>query len=495
MNLNIAYLEHFHLKYNPFPVAPDTTDFFISRNIDRIITEIIHGIETRKGFIVMVGEVGLGKTTIGRRIVSMMEESGVETSLVLHTGFQGAELLKEINRDFKTGADSGTPGDQLRILNNFLLDKNAEGKNCAIIIDDAQNLSSESLELVRMISNLESDREKLVQVLLIGQPELLTKLASPGLRQLKSRIMIQQEARPLNRAELKRYISFKLNAAGNDGTTGVSNGGLRTIYRATKGNLRKVNILMDRCLYAGFALDTTKISMRIVKKAVQDLDGRSMKSYRRPISWAVAGVFGIFFVAGLYLSAGGFVLSKVTPRTGAGVVSARLNREVPDQVFSFLRDYGLSSYASDFFEGLTHGSLNAVSKRIFRDTGMCLVELVALPESVRRRFGVLAFPAQDSGKQRFFVFWRPKLLVRQFYYGYQGPEIRKIQQMLAKFRLYHDYMDGIVGKNLMKAIVEFQKQMGLRITGYPDQDTLFLMCNMKETGLYGANDRSAKTAG
>ncbi|RLB35154.1 MAG: general secretion pathway protein GspA, partial [Deltaproteobacteria bacterium] len=131
MNANISYLEHFHLKYNPFPVAPDTKNFYISQTIDRIIAEITHGIETRKGFMILVGEVGLGKTTIGRKIMSMLEQAGIETSMILHTGFQGAELLKEINRDFKIRARGGGLGDQLRKLNDFLLKKSAEGKNCA----------------------------------------------------------------------------------------------------------------------------------------------------------------------------------------------------------------------------------------------------------------------------------------------------------------------------------------------------------------------------
>ncbi|HDG97511.1 MAG TPA: AAA family ATPase [Desulfobacterales bacterium] len=493
MNKDITYLEHFHLKYNPFPVAPDTTNFFISRTIDRIITEITHGIETRKGFMILVGEVGLGKTTIGRKIMSMLEQAGIETSMILHTGFQGAELLKEINRDFKIRARSGGLGDQLRKLNDFLLKKSAEGKNCAIIIDDAQNLSAESLELVRMISNLESDREKLVQVLLIGQPELLKKLASPELRQLQSRVIIHQEVRPLSRHELKDYIFFKLNAAGNDGTTTVSSSGLRAIYKTTKGNFRKVNALMDRCLYAGFVLDTTKISRRIVKKAFLDLRGKPIEFYHRPLSWALSGALGLCLIGGFYLSRD--YLDSFRKSIPVSMVSAHFNKQVPGQVLSFLRDYGLSSYAAAFFDGLTHGSLNAVSRKILQDTGLCLIELAAVPETVRHKFGVLVYPAQDGTTKRFYVFWRPSFWVEHFYYGYEGPEIRKIQEILADLSLYHDNVDGIVGKNLMKAVVEFQKMMRLRVTGYPDQDTLFLMCNIQETKSYGVNSTPTKTTG
>ena len=193
----MAYLKYFGLEVNPFPVAPDVEHFFLSRDIDRLITEIVHGIVTRKGFMALTGEVGLGKTTISRKIMKILEEKGVQTSLVFHTSYQDVELLRAINRDFGLLVDTLEFGDLMNVLQDFLLGQNMEGRNCAIIIDDAQNLSPESLELVRMISNLETDRQKLVQVLLIGQPELMEKLDSPELRQLKSRIIIKQEARPL----------------------------------------------------------------------------------------------------------------------------------------------------------------------------------------------------------------------------------------------------------------------------------------------------------
>ncbi len=493
MNRNITYLEHFHLKYNPFPVAPDTENFYMSSTIDRVITEITHGIETRKGFMVLVGEVGLGKTTIGRKIVNLLGERGIETSLILHTALQGPDLLKEIIRDFKIRSRSNNLGDQLRRLNNFLLKKNAERKNCAIIIDDAQNLSAESLELLRMISNLETDKEKLVQILLIGQPELERKLKSPELRQLQSRIIIQQEVRPLSKHELKDYVFFKLNAAGNDGTTTITHRGFNAIYKATKGNFRKVNALMDRCLYAGFVYDTTRISRKIVKKAVLDLKGKPMELYRRPLTWALAGLASICMAGGLYHNRGNlqFLKNHVSIR----MASAKLEQTVPSQILNFLTDYGLSSYSRAFFYGLTHGSLESVSAKILKDTGLCLIQLKVVPEKIRERFGILVYPSNDGKNQRFFIFWKPEFWVKQFYYGYRGPEILRVQRMLAGLNFYKDAVDGIVGKNLMKAIVEFQKRMSLPVTGFPDTRTLFLMCNMKENSLYGDICATPKTAG
>ncbi len=493
MNPNITYLEHFHLKYNPFPVAPDTENFYVSSAIDKVITEIIHGIETRKGFMILVGEVGLGKTTIGRKIVSLIEGSGVETSLILHTALQGSDLLREINRDFKIRARTNKLSDQLRRLNEFVLKKNAEDKNCAIIIDDAQNLSAESLELLRMISNLEADREKLVQILLIGQPELLRKLRSPELRQLQSRIIIQQEVRPLNKHELKDYVYFKLNGAGNDGTTTVTSGGLKAIYRATKGNFRRVNALMDRCLYAGFVHDTTRISRRIVRKAALDLDRKPIEAYRRPVTWAVASLLSLCLAVGLYYA--NDHLHLLRQGVPIKITHRKLTQRVPSQVLSFLTDYGLSSYGTAFFEGLTHGSIESVARKIFKDTGLRLIELDLVPRGVREKFGILAYPSTDAAKQRFFVFWRPEFWVKRFYYGYQGPEILRVQRILAGLNFYNDNMDGIVGKNLMKAIVEFQKRMSLPVTGFPDTRTLFLMCNMKENSLYGDSHITSKTTG
>ncbi|RLB37063.1 MAG: hypothetical protein DRH12_14860, partial [Deltaproteobacteria bacterium] len=403
------------------------------------------------------------------------------------------ELLKEINRDFKIRARGGGLGDQLRKLNDFLLKKSAEGKNCAIIIDDAQNLSTESLELIRMISNLETEAEKLVQVLLIGQPELVKKLAFPQLRQLQSRIIIHQEVKPLGKHELKDYVFFKLNSAGNDGTTTVTNGGLKAIYRATKGNFRKVNALMDRCLYAGFVCDTTRISRRIVKKALLDLQGKPLEFYRRPVAWVMGGAIALSLAFGVYLSRDLFVPFK--NYLPVSIASAKLGEKVPDQVLSFLDNYGLGAYAQSFFGGLTRGSLKTVSKRILQETGLCLVQLSNVPDGVRRKFGVLAYPSDGGRGQRFFLFWKPQFLVERFYYGYKGPEISKLQQFLARLSFYNDTIDGIVGRNLMRALVEFQKSMSLPVTGYPDPDTLFLMCNMEDSSVYGKSNTSPKTSG
>ena len=300
----LRYLEHFGLSFNPFPVAPDVENFFLSQSIDLVITEIVHGILTRKGFMVLTGEIGLGKTTISRKIMGILEEKGVETSLIFHTAYQDVELLREINRDFGVEAEKERLhfNDQMNFLNEFLLDRNRDGKNCAIIIDDAQNLSHKSLELVRMISNLETDQQKLVQILLIGQPELVDKLNSPDLRQLKSRIIIQKEARPLNTEELNSYLLFKLSAAGNQGKTAVMKSAVKKIHQLSSGNFRQINTLMDRCLYAGFFHNTSEIDKGIVKEAYKDLSPEKLRPFKTPLARGLSAL-AAFCVVGAIIYA------------------------------------------------------------------------------------------------------------------------------------------------------------------------------------------------
>ena len=298
MNDELKYLDYFGLGYNPFPVAPDYERFFLSEHIDIMISEIVHGILTRKGFIVLTGEIGLGKTTISRKILGILEENNVETSLVVHTIYQNTELLREINRDFGLDAESLNLSDQMHLLNNFLIDQNKNGRNCAVIIDDAQNLSMDNLELIRMISNLDTDSNKLIQILLIGQPELMDKLDSPELSQFKSRIVIRKEAKPLTGSELKNYITFKFNMAGNQGKTTVTGGAFRKIYGYSRGNFRKINMLMDRCLYVAFLHNTADINRAVVNAAVKDIAGNGRSGKRSLRVVLSAAIILIFLICG-----------------------------------------------------------------------------------------------------------------------------------------------------------------------------------------------------
>lgn len=517
----MAYLKYFGLEVNPFPVAPDVEHFFLSRDIDRLITEIVHGIVTRKGFMALTGEVGLGKTTISRKIMKILEEKGVQTSLVFHTSYQDRELLRAINRDFGLLVDTLEFGDLMNVLQDFLLGQNMEGRNCAIIIDDAQNLSPESLELVRMISNLETDRQKLVQVLLIGQPELMKKLDSPELRQLKSRIIIKQEARPLPAEELENYILFKLNVAGNKGKTSITRKAVRTIYRMTGGNLRQVNTVMDRILYVAFIRNTRKITSDVVKEAKRDLKpGKTWERhpiFKRLHPWfavpAICALMGILLfispfrvshlakeINTLFFSGPAVTESLADTQTntaldpknktnaGSAMQSGNVNgpvylkeKPVPEALREFLSAYSLTRFTGPFAGALASGDFTEIKKEILRETGYQLVTLKRLPEGVREKYGVLVWPNARGIGREFFLFWHPKLQIPKFYYGYRGREIAQLQKLLADALCYRGNVDGIVGTGLMKAVLEYQKRQGIEVTGYPDQRTIFLLHIMENT--------------
>ncbi|MCP3951668.1 MAG: AAA family ATPase, partial [Desulfobacterales bacterium] len=477
-----GYLEYFSLKHNPFPVAPDDENFYISEHIEEILVEIVHGILSRKGFMVLTGDIGLGKTTISRRIIGILEEKGVETSLVFQTAYQDAALLREINRDFGFKSDSLDLGDQLGSLNDFLLKQTQSGKNCAIVIDDAQNLNQKSLEMVRMISNLEADQQKLVQILLIGQPELLETLNSKELRQLKSRIIVRKEAQPLSVTELKNYIIFKLNLAGNNGTTTLKKNALRRLHHFSRGNLRLSNILMDRCLCVAFLYNTRKINRQIVNEAFKDLQPPRPVPVKKKVVACLAVVLLMVLCGGfLYIGQPHSPLSAA-PEVGQHKIAAPVQppsdqllaaRAAPDQpvvkktvpktpagsdtipapVSAFMDVHGLSWFTAEFLQALLTDQVAGVGAAIFEKTGYQLVQFQNVPVDISGQHDILAYPSPDDGREKFYLFWRPKLRVPVFYYSYQGTEIRGLQEMLAKFDLYNDTIDGNVGKNLMKAVV------------------------------------------
>jgi general secretion pathway protein A len=502
MNSHLAREEQgcfdfFGLYHNPFPVSPEDDKFYFSQHIEQILTEIIFGINARKGFMILTGEVGLGKTTISRRIMNIIEEKGVETSLVFYTGFQDVELIREINRDFGQNIESLLFSDQMKLLYDFLVKKNRHGKNCAIIIDDAQNLDLKSLELIRMISNLETDREKLVQILLVGQPELTDLLNSDELRQLKSRIVIQEEVKALTLEELKDYLSFKLNLAGNRGRIRIHKAALNKIYKLTKGNFRQVNLLMDRCLYVAFLHNTTEISKQIVVEAFIDIRPKKRKILKKPIALAASIFLALSLFGGIVYSA---LSRNISPLSSSSenhpiqsidisnassknqildkdLITSERNTVIPESILNFLEKYKLAEFRKPFFEALQTNRFGAITKKIFNETGYMLVRLNHVSNDIKKKYGVLKNIFKLEGHQSFYLFWRPPMIFSKFYYYYEGEEVLKLQKMMAEMDLYTARFDRKVGKNLMMAVVDFQKQSGLPVTGFPDATTIFLLCH------------------
>ena len=478
--------EFFGLYNNPFPVSPEEEKFYFSQHIEQVLTEIIFGINARKGFMILTGEVGLGKTTISRRIMNIIEEKGVETSLVFYTGFQDVELIREINRDFGQSTDSLLFSDQMKLLYDFLVEQNRRGKNCAIIIDDAQNLDFKSLELIRMISNLETGREKLVQILLVGQPELMDMLNSEELRQLRSRIVIQKEVKALTSEELKDYLSFKMNLAGNKGQIRIQKAALNKIYKLTKGNFRQVNLLMDRCLYVAFLHNTTEISKQIVIEAFIDFRPKKVRILKKPLILAAS----IFLALSLF---GGIVYSgfsrNISPISSSNNKHSILNKDlnhsgqdavIPQPVTNFLGKYKLTKYKKPFFEALQTNRFNELAEAIFDETGYMLIRLNHVSDKITKEYGTLKYIYSLNGRQDSYLFWRPPMIFNKFYYYYQGEEVLTLQKMMAEMHLYTARLDGKVGKNLMMAVVGFQEKMGLPVTGFPDAKTVFLLCREME---------------
>ncbi|MFZ4479485.1 MAG: AAA family ATPase [Rhodoferax sp.] len=260
------------LRSNPFPVTPDETHYFFTPETEAIYEEVAHFIEMRKGFLLFTGDIGLGKTTLLRRLLTSFDKARYNTALVLTSFLDQTELLETIARDFGLQLPANARRiDHLAALNQFLLAESAKGKINVLFIDDAQALDAQALDVVRQLSNLETAQSKLIQVVLCGQPELLETLDQHGLRQVKSRIALHRQLQPLSRQQTQDYIVHRLTQAGGADCVQIASDGLQSMHELTAGFPRRIHHLMDRCLYGLMASDSTLVDRALVLRAQHDL--------------------------------------------------------------------------------------------------------------------------------------------------------------------------------------------------------------------------------
>jgi len=271
------YRELYHLKENPFNVTADPDFFFSSSCHTEAFSHLIYGIQQRKGILLVTGEIGTGKTTLCRTILHSYRnhlEDNVKTALILNPSFSDLQLLQLILKDFGIEGNFKNKFDLINALNEFLLQETSQGHNIVLIIDEAQNLGVEQLEQIRLLSNLETEKQKLLQIVLVGQPELCKKLELPSLRQLNQRITVRYHVIPLKRDEIQNYIEHRLEIASlKDSKCNVhfTRRAIDVIYENSEGTPRLVNILCDRALLAGYTSGTFTIDERIVNKCIQEV--------------------------------------------------------------------------------------------------------------------------------------------------------------------------------------------------------------------------------
>lgn len=279
------YLDFFGLREKPFGLTPDPKFFFFSEKHREALDHLLYGIHQKEGFVLISGDTGTGKTTLCRALLERLDPREVTTSLILNPLLNEEELLKAILEDFGLEATGTTRKELLDVLNRFLLKTLAAGKKAVLIIDEAQHLSAECLEQVRLLSNLETDKEKLIQIILVGSEELPAKLELPELRHLQQRISLRYHLRPLDRQESRRYLQHRLNMARAAGSTCFEKAVYKEIYRFSKGVPRLINIIAERSLLAAYLGESRKIKKAHVLEGRQSLSGKFPSSRRPLLLW------------------------------------------------------------------------------------------------------------------------------------------------------------------------------------------------------------------
>ena len=274
------YLAYYGLREAPFSPTPDPKFLFQSSRHREALAQLIYGVRERKGFIVLTGEIGTGKTTLLRTLLERLDST--TPVAYIHNSALGIEgLLEYMLQDWGVKSTGSTHAQRLFELNEFLIDQHRQGRAPVLVVDEAQNLSIEALEAVRLLSNFETTHQKLMQILLVGQPELRDKLNAPELRQLKQRVALRCHIGPLSPEETRLYIRHRLRVAGATDTGLFTDGAVQKITEYSGGVPRLVNIVCDHCLLSGYADSKRRIDAAVVDETIEYLEDGERPQWKR----------------------------------------------------------------------------------------------------------------------------------------------------------------------------------------------------------------------
>jgi len=267
-----VYLDYYGLSEPPFDITPNPRFLFYSAKHREAYNHLLYGIRERKGFVQLTGEVGAGKTTLCRAMLEQLD-ANYATALILNPVMNSQEMVKAIALEYGLPVNGLDRLEIISVINQFLLQQVEAGKETVLIIDEAQDLTDELLEPIRLLSNLETDNRKLLQIVLMGQPELRDRLNNPRLRQLRQRITVRYHLLPLSRHEVNQYVHHRLHLCGGNGIPSFTRAALWRVYHYTQGIPRLVNALCDKALMAGFVQQRGSIDFRLINRAIRELEG------------------------------------------------------------------------------------------------------------------------------------------------------------------------------------------------------------------------------
>jgi general secretion pathway protein A len=530
------YLDFYGFREKPFNLTPDPRFVFLSKNHREAFAHLLYGIENRTGFILLTGEVGLGKTTVLRSLLSQLDSSHYRTALIFNPCLSPPELLQNINREFGISSTSSNSGDLLDALNIFLLQQNAEGRTAVLAIDEVQNLETQVLEQIRLISNLETDKEKLIQIVMSGQPEFLQTLKKKEMRQLSQRITVLYHLRPMDFEDTVRYIDHRLEVAGGRGGVIFSGAALKKIYSYSRGIPRLINASCDRALLSGYTRDTARISYKIAAAGIRSMrtDRAAYARKRHLILIPALATLAALFTVGIFYTwddfANRFTASKnITARENQTIGTAIATAE--DLSRAMAAELGSVSESGNkrrSFNKLT-GSWNVLPmpesidfddfselERAVRERGLriyvfsgsldallkinypALLELT-LPGISGKRFislvrmenGQLVVDPQISGREFFsrseiekhwsgqgYLLWKDHMnLLMRLPPGGEGKQIKQLQSLLKDTGVYSGSYTGVYDGKTLAAVKKFQSSQGIKQDGIVGSHTLMLLYN------------------
>jgi len=292
--VEIPYVEYCGLAEKPFGLTPDPSFYFESGSFREAADHLRFFLDQKEGFALIYGDVGLGKTTISRIFLESLDKKMYHTALILNPIMDEAEFLKQVLRELAVPVLTTNREELLENLREFLLDEYREGKETVLIIDEAQLLSSQLFEFIRVLSNFETDKQKILHIILFAQPEIVQKLAEPGLRYLAQRITIIYRLRPLSEDEVFLYINHRLLRAGSRGFVQFTDDAVKQIYRTSGGCPRVINVICDRCLlylytHSHRLVDGTTVRA-VLEEESQSLMRKPVKKFRKKAYAIAAGI-------------------------------------------------------------------------------------------------------------------------------------------------------------------------------------------------------------